>query len=96
MREIASAGVDPGMITKSLAEYGEIVMPLAVRGLEAKTLDPYMAGWHQRVVPDLGHLTVQMITYGAVDRAVHGWFHDSAMCLPVPGRQGSGRLLADP
>jgi hypothetical protein len=22
------------------------------------------------------------------------WFHDSAMCLPAPGRQGSGRLLA--
>jgi integrase len=49
---------------------------LAVRGLEAKTLDPYMAGWHKRVVPDLGHLTVQMITYGAVDRAVHRWIAD--------------------
>jgi hypothetical protein len=60
------------MAVKTLAEYGEIVMHLAVRGLEQKTLDPYMAGWHKRVVPDLGHLTVAMITYGAVDRAVHG------------------------
>jgi integrase len=44
--------------------------------LEKKTLDPYMAGWHKRVIPDLGHFAVRMITYGAVDRAVHGWIAD--------------------
>jgi integrase len=64
------------LAVKTLTEYGEAVMPLAVRGLEKKTLDPYMAGWHKRVVPDLGHLAVRMITYGAVDRAVHGWIAD--------------------
>jgi integrase len=51
-------------------------MRLALRGLEGKTLDPYMAGWRKRVVPTLGHLAVRMITNGAVDRAVHGWIAD--------------------
>jgi integrase len=73
MRDLSRAGVDPSVAVKTLAEYGEAVMPLAIRGLEKKTLDPYMAGWHKRVVPDLGHLAVRMITYGTVDRAVHGW-----------------------
>ncbi|HEV8173179.1 MAG TPA: site-specific integrase, partial [Actinoplanes sp.] len=59
-----------------LAEYGEAVRHLALRGLEGKTLDPYLAGWRKRVVPTLGHIPVRMITYGAVDRAVHGWIAD--------------------
>jgi hypothetical protein len=57
----------------TLAIYGDSVMPLALRGLEGKTLDPYLAGWRKRVVPALGHLPLRMITNGAVDRAVHGW-----------------------
>jgi integrase len=76
MRDMSRAGVDLSMAVKTLGEYGEAVMHLAVRGLEKKTLDPYMAGWHKRVVPDLGHLAVRMVTYGAVDRAVHGWIAD--------------------
>ncbi len=57
----------------TLAIYGDSVMPLALRGLEGKTLDPYLAGWRKRVVPALGHLPLRMITNGAVDRAIHGW-----------------------
>jgi integrase len=60
----------------TLAQYGESVMDLATRGLEPKTLDPYMAGWRRRVVPTLGHLAVRMITHGAADRAVYGWIAD--------------------
>ena len=60
----------------TLAEYGESVMPLALRGLESKTLDPYLAGWRRRIVPTLGHLAIRMITNGAVDRAVHAWIAD--------------------
>jgi hypothetical protein len=60
----------------TLSEYGESVMTLVLRGLEAKTLDPYLAGWRKRVVPTLGHIPVRMITNGAVDRAVHGWIAD--------------------
>jgi hypothetical protein len=30
----------------------------------------------RRVVPSLGHLALRMITYGAVDRAVHSWIAD--------------------
>jgi integrase len=51
-------------------------MPLALRGLEPKTKDPYLAGWRKRVVPTLGHLGIRMVSNGAVDRAVHGWIAD--------------------
>ncbi|SNS72172.1 tyrosine-type recombinase/integrase [Actinomadura mexicana] len=72
----ARAGIDPATFTMTLAEYGESVMTLATRGLESKTLDPYMAGWRRRVVPSLGHLQVRMISNGAVDRTVHAWISD--------------------
>jgi hypothetical protein len=48
------------------------------RGVEgrAKTTDPYLAGRRRRVVPTLDHLSVRMITYGAIDRAVQGGIAD--------------------
>lgn len=76
MTQAARGGVDPIAATMKLAEYGEAVMPLALRGLELKTLDPYLAGWRKRVIPALGHLPVRMITNGAVDRSVHAWIAD--------------------
>jgi len=76
MVRAARGGVDPMAATMTLAEYGNAVMTLALRGLEAKTLDPYLAGWRKRVMPTLGHLPVRMITNGAVDRVVHGWIAD--------------------
>ena len=76
IRELAAGGVSPTTATMTLAEYGESVMSLAMRGLEPKTLDPYLAGWRRRVVPTLGHLAVRMVTNGAVDRAVHSWIAD--------------------
>lgn len=76
MERLARGGVDPRLATATLAEYGESVMRLALRGLEAKTLDPYMAGWRKRVIPALGHLPVRMITNGAVDRVICGWIAD--------------------
>ena len=76
MQRAARGGVDPVAATMTLADYGDAVMSLAVRGLEAKTLDPYLAGWRKRVVPALGHLPVRMITNGAVDRVVHAWIAD--------------------
>ena len=76
MHRAARGGVDPIAATMTLTEYGDTVMSLALRGLEAKTLDPYLAGWRKRVVPSLGHLPVRMITNGAVDRVVHAWIAD--------------------
>lgn len=76
LRRAALGGVDPTAATMKLADYGTAHMSLAFRGLESKTLDPYLAGWRKRVVPALGHLPVRMITNGAVDRAVHGWIAD--------------------
>ncbi|MET9174110.1 hypothetical protein ABZX64_24115 [Streptomyces misionensis] len=60
----------------TLAEYGDANMDLALRGLELKTLDPYLAGWRKRVVPALGHLAVRLITNGVVDRTVQNWIAD--------------------
>ncbi|MGW8452841.1 hypothetical protein ACWGLO_15220 [Streptomyces niveus] len=59
-----------------LADYGEATMDLALRGLELKTHDPYLAGWRQRIVPALGHVPVRMITNGAIDRTVQRWIAD--------------------
>ena len=73
MMRAARGGVDPAAATMTLVLYGESVMSLALRGLEAKTHDPYLAGWRKRVVPSLGHLPARMITNGAVDRTVHAW-----------------------
>jgi integrase len=73
MERAARGGIDPLAATATLSEYGESVMSLALRGLESKTLDPYLAGWRKRVIPALGHLPVRLITNGAVDRTVHGW-----------------------
>jgi integrase len=76
LRTLAQNGVDPETATRSLEDYGNAVMVLALRGLESKTTDPYLAGWRKRVVPTLGHIPVRMITNGSVDRAVHGWIAD--------------------
>lgn len=76
LKQAAAGGIDPATATMKLAEYGAINMTLALRGLESKTTDPYLAGWRKRVVPTLGHLPVRMISNGAVDRAVLGWIAD--------------------
>ncbi|MFC5139776.1 tyrosine-type recombinase/integrase [Actinomycetospora rhizophila] len=78
LREAAMRGVDPNAATLTLGAYGDAHLMLALRGLESKTLDPYLSGWRKRVVPTLGHLPIRMITNGAVDRAVHAWIADGA------------------
>ncbi|WP_405762925.1 tyrosine-type recombinase/integrase [Streptomyces sp. NBC_01420] len=74
--EAAEAGLSPSLATMKLAEYGDANMELALRGLELKTLDPYLADWRIRVVPALGHLAVRVITNGAVDLTVQNWIAD--------------------
>jgi hypothetical protein len=76
MIRAASGGLNLAAATRRLADYGNDVMPLATRGLERKTLDPYLAGWRLRVVPTLGHIPTRMITNGVVHRAVYGWIAD--------------------
>ena len=78
MKRAAAGGIDPAVATMSLGDYGATNMKLALRGLEPKTFDPYLAGWRKRVVPTLGHIPVRMITQGAVDRAVRGWIADDS------------------
>lgn len=79
IREIegkANAGIAPSTMVMTLAEYGESVMKLAMRGLETKTLETYTTGWHKLVVPTLGHIQVRILSNGMVDRAVYGWIAD--------------------
>ncbi|WNI18699.1 tyrosine-type recombinase/integrase [Actinacidiphila sp. ITFR-21] len=76
MERAANRGITPATATMTLAEYGDEEWDLAMRGLEAKTMDPYRAGWRLRVVPSLGHIPVQVITNGVVDRAVYAWIAD--------------------
>ncbi|WP_328912513.1 MULTISPECIES: site-specific integrase [unclassified Streptomyces] len=76
VRRLAGRGITPDIAESTLAEYGQSVMDLAMRGLEPKTLSPYMCGWRLRVIPTLGHLKVTAITNGLADRAVHGWIAD--------------------
>ncbi|WP_203723830.1 site-specific integrase [Actinoplanes teichomyceticus] len=76
MIRAASGGINPAAATQRLADYGADVMTLATRGLERKTLDPYLAGWRLRIVPSLGHIPMRMITNGVVDRAVYSWIED--------------------
>lgn len=72
----AARGINPATATQTLAEYGNTHMTLALRGLEPKTTDPYLAGWRLRVVPALGHLPITMVTNGTVDRTVYAWIAD--------------------
>ncbi|PBC77111.1 phage integrase family protein [Streptomyces sp. TLI_235] len=76
MQRLASRGVTPATATMPLAEYGDSVMELALRGLESTTLDPYLAGWRLRIVPTIGHLPLRTVTNGIIDRAVYGWIAD--------------------
>ena len=76
MQLAAAGGTDLAAANMTLREYGELNMALALRGLEPKTTDPYLAGWRKRVVPSRGHVPVKIITYGAVGRAVTGWIAD--------------------
>lgn len=76
LRAAARRGLSPDRVDQPLAEYGESVLDLALRGLEAKTTVPYLAGWKHRVVPTLGHIPAAMVTTGAVDRATRSWIAD--------------------
>jgi hypothetical protein len=95
LQQLALAGVDPIVAIMTLADYGESIMPLALRGLEAKTLDPYTAGWRKRVVPALGHPPVRMVTNGAVDRAVHAWIADECSPSTVKKKVDLGPYLGN-
>ncbi|WP_410169479.1 site-specific integrase, partial [Actinacidiphila rubida] len=76
LKTSAARGIDPATSNQTLAEYGNAQMQLALRGLEPKTTDPYLAGWRLRVVPALGHLPLTAVTNGAVDRTVYAWIAD--------------------
>jgi integrase len=72
----ANVGISPATAVMTLEEYGNHIMELALRGLEGKTREAYLAGWRKLVVPTLGHVAVRIMTNGMADRAVHAWIAD--------------------
>jgi|GEM_PF-3328179 len=84
MRKLSVHGIDPFTANCTLADYAERIPPgsrysnleLALKGLEGKTLDPYMSGWRKRVKPTIGHFPVLSINHGVVDRSVVRWIEE--------------------
>lgn len=71
MHQTARTGTDPG---QSLVTYLAGIGDRWARAIDrTSTYDPYSAGLRLRVVPTLGHLPVNMITAGLVDRAIDAW-----------------------
>jgi len=67
----ARTGFDDG---QTLATYLDTIGDRWTRGIDpTSTYDPYAAGLKRRVRPSLGHLPVNMITAGLVDRAIDEW-----------------------
>ncbi|MFD4533729.1 tyrosine-type recombinase/integrase [Kitasatospora sp. NPDC058397] len=63
----------PSISSTTLTDYVDRRLPSILRGLETTTHIPYLAGWHLRIQPDLGHLPVRLITAGTIATAVFSW-----------------------
>lgn len=67
----ARTGVDRA---QTLAAFCEQLGERWARTIDSSsTFDPYSAGLRLRVLPDLGHLAVGMLTAGLIDRAIDRW-----------------------
>ena len=70
-RSIARTGQNPG---QTLEDYIAGLGERWARSIDrTSTYDPYAAGLKLRVIPELGHLPVGMITAGLIDRAIDRW-----------------------
>lgn len=71
MRQTSTTGIDPG---QTLSTYMASIGDRWTRAIDvSSTFDPYSAGLRLRVTPALGHLPVNMITAGLIDRAIDQW-----------------------
>ncbi|MFG2698006.1 tyrosine-type recombinase/integrase [Kitasatospora sp. NPDC048407] len=60
----------------ALADYVDRRLTVILAGLESTTHSPYLAGLRLRILPDLGHLPVGLITTGMIQDAVYAWIAD--------------------
>jgi integrase len=68
---IARTGQNPG---QTLEDYITGLGERWARSIDrTSTYDPYAAGLKLRVIPELGHIPVGMITAGLIDRAIDRW-----------------------
>ncbi|WP_053202942.1 tyrosine-type recombinase/integrase [Jiangella muralis] len=71
MTRTAATGLDPG---QTLKDYVDSIGDRWARKIDTtSTLDGYSAGLRLRVVPAMGHLPVNMITAGLIDRVIDEW-----------------------
>jgi integrase len=70
-KTIARTGTNPG---QTLKDYIGGLGERWARSIDrTSTYDPYSAGLKLRVIPELGHIPVGMITAGLIDRAIDRW-----------------------
>lgn len=68
---VAKTGIDPG---QTLATYIESIGDRWASPIDrTSTYDPYSAGLRLRVIPELGHIALGMISTGLIDRAIDRW-----------------------
>ncbi|WP_230210276.1 site-specific integrase [Streptomyces kaniharaensis] len=73
LADATGSPVLPSLASMPLAEYVELRLPIILAGLETTTHVPYLAGWHHRIEPDLGHLPIRLVTTGTIANAVDSW-----------------------
>jgi len=76
VEKAASQGLNPKTFEMTLADYGQSVWDLSMRGLEANSEALYEQGWRLRVLPAIGHLKVTSITNGITDRILCAWIEE--------------------
>ncbi|MFD8478202.1 tyrosine-type recombinase/integrase [Kitasatospora sp. NPDC059673] len=76
LADATESPVLPRLSSMPLAEYVERRLSVILAGLESTTHTPYLAGLRLRILPDLGHLPIDLITTGLIQDAVYAWIAD--------------------
>jgi hypothetical protein len=76
LADATGSPVLPSLASMPLTDYVNLRLPAILTGLETTTHVPYLAGWHLRIEPELGHLPIRLITTGLITAAVLGWIAD--------------------
>lgn len=76
LADATGSPVLPSLASMSTTKYVELRLPSILAGLESTTHVPYLAGWHHRIEPDLGHLPIRLVTTGAIATAIDSWISE--------------------
>ncbi|WP_354642937.1 hypothetical protein [Kitasatospora camelliae] len=76
LADAAGSPALPSLASMPLDDYVNLRLSAILAGLETTTHVPYLAGWHLRIEPELGHLPLRLITTSLITAAVRGWIAD--------------------